>query len=194
MRIEPLAGDTIDQSALCEQCREVLEFDFGDRPVCVPDCPKAATTACSRACPDIAQFLSSDPQRHPLENRIAPLAFELKRLGVFPPCWSCEGHNHADGTFWKPPRVWFYSHSVIHLRMLADGLKELQLKHPLSGPWHIVSTHTERDSVGAAFSLEPDLTGIATTLAAQQDDIDTIAALIGDLVHGEARNLLRLFS
>lgn len=193
MRIERLPCDTDEQSALCEQCSEVLEFGYGDRSVCILDCPKAAATACSRNCPDIPHFLSSDPERHPLEKRIAPLAFELKRLGVFQPCWSCEGHNHRDGTYWKPPRIWFYSHSVVHLRMLADGLKELHLKNRLSGPWQVVATHTEEDSIDTAFSLEPDLTQSDTTLAAQQDDIDTIAAHIGDLVHSEARKLLRLF-
>lgn len=77
--------------------------------------------------------------------------------------------------------------------MLADGLKELHLKNRLSGPWQVVATHTEEDSIDTAFSLEPDLTQSDTTLAAQQDDIDTIAAHIGDLVHSEARKLLRLF-
>ena len=78
--------------------------------------------------------------------------------------------------------------------MLADGLKELYLQRKLSGPWHVVTTHTEEDSVGTAFSLEPDLSATPTELAAQQDDLDTIAAHIGERVHDEARKLLRQFS
>jgi len=58
----------------------------------------------------------------PIESGIAPLVFELKRLGVFEPCWSCEGHNDPGGNLWKIPRVWFYCDSVV--QVLGKTLRE----------------------------------------------------------------------
>ena len=52
----------------------------GAMPVCKPHCPKAVSRRCSRLCPDIERMLSSDPEKYPLESRIAPLVYELKRL------------------------------------------------------------------------------------------------------------------
>ncbi len=65
---------------------EILHGGMDGVPVCAPDCPTADPARCSRHCPDIPRVLSSDPENHPLEGRIAPLAYELKRLEVFDPC------------------------------------------------------------------------------------------------------------
>ena len=117
---------------------EILHGGMDDVPVYAPDCPRAGPERCSRHCPDIPRVLSSDPENHPLESRIAPLVYEIKRLEVFDPCWSCAGHDGADGALWKIPRVWFYCRSVVHLRVLADALKELHLDRRLSVPWRVV--------------------------------------------------------
>ena len=94
-------------------------------PVCVDACPDYDLRAgCRRDCAKAPARLSSDPDRFPVEEKIAPLVFELKKLGVFFPCWSCEGHNDPSGKLWKLPRVWFYADSVVHLRLLSDAIND----------------------------------------------------------------------
>lgn len=159
------------------------------RPICGPACARRTAPDCSRHCPDIPRALSSDPDNFPLETRIAPLVFELKRLAVFEPCWSCEGHNGADGTLWKIPRVWFYCRSVVHLRLLADSVKRLFLERRLTTPWHVVITFSDGDNVETTFSLEPSLDRNRPDLTTIQRDIDTIAARLHDLVIAEADRL-----
>ena len=155
------------------------------------DCPRAGLERCSRHCPDIPRVLTSDPENHPLESRIAPLVYELKRLEVFDPCWSCEGHNGADGALWKIPRVWFYCRSVVHLRVLADALEQLHLDHRLNVPWRIVLTFSDGDNADTTFSLEPSPAASRPLLAPLQRDVDTIAQHLRDLVFDEARKLSR---
>ncbi len=134
---------------------EILHGGMDGVPVCASDCPRAGPGRCSRQCPDLPRMLSSGPENHPLESRIAPLVYELKRLEVFDPCWSCEGHNGTDGALWKSPRVWFYLRSVVHLRVLADALKELHLDRRLSVQWRVVLTFSDGDNADTTFSLEP---------------------------------------
>ncbi len=117
----------------------------------------ASPERCSRRCPDIPVILSNDPVNHPLEARIAPLVDELTRLEGFHPCWSCEGHHGPDGALWKIPRVWFYSESLVHLRVLADAVKELHLTATRSVLWRVVLTSSDEANAGTTFSLEPDL-------------------------------------
>ncbi len=179
-----------------EELGEILHGGMDGVPVCSPDCPKAGLEYCSRHCPDIPRVLSSDPENHPLESRIAPLVYELKRLEVFDPCWSCEGHNGAEGALWKIPRVWFYCRSVVHLRVLADALKELHLDQRLSVAWRVVLTFSDGDNADTTFSLEPGslAPGPAAPrppLAALQRDVDTIAGHLRDVVFDEARKLSR---
>jgi hypothetical protein len=115
-------------------------------PVCCCDCPDYdPAVGCHRLCPAAALRLSSDPTS-PLEPLIAPLAFELKRLGVFYPCWSCEGHNDQAGRIWKPPRVWFYANSVVHIRALGEALDRLFMEKRVSARWHVVLTHSDADN------------------------------------------------
>ncbi len=184
-----------------EELGEILHGGMDGVPVCAADCPNAGPARCSRHCPDIPQMLSSDPENHPLESRIAPLVYEIKRLEVFDPCWSCEGHNRADGSLWKIPRVWFYCRSVVHLRVLANALKELHMDQRLSVPWRVVLTFSDGDNADTTFSLEPSplATGPLAPgpgasrppLADLQRDVDTIAGHLRDMVFDEARKLSR---
>jgi hypothetical protein len=170
---------------------KILHSDTDGAPVCAADCPDASPSHCSRHCPDIPRVLSSDPENHPLESRIAPLAYELKRLEVFHPCWSCEGHNGSDGKLWKIPRVWFYCSSVVHLRVLADALEELHLSNRLNTSWRVVLTFSDEDNADTTFSLEPGPAASLPPLAALQRDIDTIAEHLRDVVFDEALKLSR---
>jgi hypothetical protein len=133
--------------------------------------------------------LSSDPERYPLESRIAPLVFELKRLQVFQPCWSCEGHNRKDGTLWKVPRVWFYAESVVHVRVLADAIKELALDGELNGAWQVVTTYSDDDNAETTFSLEPGTAESGPGLSELQQDLEVIARHLRPLVTARARKL-----
>ena len=113
------------------------------RPECDAVCPSCSFTfcacCCSCDCAYIPAVLTSDPN-FPIETMIAPLAFELKRLGVFEPCWSCEGHNDHDDKLWKIPRVWFNCASVVHVRLLSDVLKELEIDELINGPRRAIPT------------------------------------------------------
>jgi len=118
--------------------------------------------------------LTSDPN-FPIETLIAPLAFELKRLGVFKPCWSCEGHNDHAGELWKIPRVWFYGDSVVHVRLLSDVLKELEIDGRLQTPWQVRLTFSDEDNPATTFSLEPETgSGPELSLDALQEDVKVL--------------------
>ena len=87
---------------------------------------------------------------------VAPLGFELKKLGVFHPCWSCEGHTNGAGHLWKIPRIWFYADSVVHIRALADAVDRLAHARQLFAPWRVVLTHSDGANPDTTFSLEPE--------------------------------------
>ena len=144
-------------------------------PVCIQPCPDYdSATGCHWYCHAAAQRLSSDPAS-PLEPAIVPLAFELKRLGVFCPCWSCEGHNDADGRLTKLPRVWFYAQSVVHVRVLAETVDRLSAATPFSAPWRVAVTHSDPDNPDTTFSLEPEPGGAGDELSGLQADARRIA-------------------
>jgi hypothetical protein len=185
-------GGGADAERLREDLDEMLEADRRTGPVCGAACQRPGSPDCSRHCPDIPRALSSDPERYPLETRIAPLVFELKRLGVFEPCWSCEGHLKHDGTLWKLPQVWFYCRSVVHVRVLADGVKDLHVAGKLSAPWQVALTHSDDDNADTTFALKPALDrDTPGNLAGLQRDIDTIAAHLHQLVLNEVQSLSR---
>ena len=166
---------------------------------CVTVCPDCGSTACqcrcSADCPVAPLLLSSDPENYPIEPAIMPLVFEMKRLGVFRPCWSCEGHEAPDGSAWKIPRVWFNSDSEVHVRLLSDGLKDLEIANRLHCPWQVAVTFSDPDNPETTFSLEPAVTPDATCeLAGLQKDVMTIARLLQDILNGKARQLQRTAS
>jgi hypothetical protein len=143
-------------------------------PVCCCGCPDYdPATGCHRFCPAAPLRLSSDPSS-PVEPLIAPLTFELKRLGVFHPCWSCEGHNDTTGRLWKLPRVWFYANSVVHIRALGEALDRLLTEQRVKARWRVVLTHSDSDNPDTTFSLEPELSG-GQVLAELQTDARAIA-------------------
>ena len=134
---------------------ELARAAVREGPICAPHCARAATCPCTRDCPRIPVTLSSDPQKYPIETNIAPLAFEIKRLGVFDPCWSCEGHNDSADKLRNAPAVWFYAHSVTHVRLLSESLSDIFYDNRLSRPWHVRLTFSDPDNVGTTFPLEP---------------------------------------
>jgi len=162
---------------------------------CTLVCPQCGSTACQCVCsPDCEkapQAMSVDPDM-PIEPLIAPLVYEMKRLGLFTPCWSCEGHLGTDGTIWKVPRVWFYCDSTIHLRLLADGLKDLEMSRKLSARWQVVITFSDADNPATTFSLESAAPSDGTLqLPALQQDVRVIARSLEEMIVGQATSLQR---
>lgn len=128
-------------------------------------------------------MLTSDAA-FPIEPLIAPLVYEMKRSGAFEPCWSCEGHNGADGALLKAPTVWFYC-APSYLRLLAGGLARLRLH----APWRVVITHSDTDNPEPTFALEAPREGF--TLTQLQADTGVIARALPDMLKSEARVLLQ---
>jgi hypothetical protein len=161
---------------------------------CTVKCPQCGSTACqcecSPRCPEAPRALSVEPDQHPIEAAILPLVYEMTRLGIFTPCWSCEGHLRPDGSAWKLPGVWFYCDSTVHLRLLSDGLKNLQLEKKLRGQWQIVVAFSDPDNPETTFALEP-AAGDATPLAALREDVAAIARSLESTLTLEARALQR---
>jgi hypothetical protein len=100
--------------------------------VCKNAAPRNASIS---VIPSVWKFLptlSSDREKYSIEERIAPLVFEMQCLGVVEPCWPCEGHNGQDEKLWKRPDVWFYCDDVIHLRLLTDAIEGLYVARKLN--------------------------------------------------------------
>jgi len=191
MKIEGSKDGRGRPTAVREELKEILENDTSGKPVCAPNCPKARPDRCNRSCPDIPEMISTDPQKHPVEPRVAPLVFELKRLELFQPCWSCEGHYDHSGALWKVPRVWFTCDSVAHLRVLANAVKGLHLRGALSVPWQVVLTFSDDQDANTTFSLEPNLVDSVPSLEKLQGDLKTIAEHLHRSVFTEAQKLSR---
>lgn len=154
-------------------------------------CPTCGSVSCqchcNAQCPDIPAQLSSDPEKYPVEDVVAPLVFELKRLGVVEPCWSCEGHNGLDGKLWKRPAVWFFCDSVTHLRLLADAVEGLYTSRQMNHQWRIRTTYSETDTPDSVFSLEPDKYDLGEAkLETLHADLEVLASNIFSLVHEHA--------
>lgn len=162
-------------------------------PNCTIRCPRCGSSGCqckcTPSCPHAPHALSDDPELHPIEPGIVGLVFEMKRLGVFTPCWSCEGHLNADGSLWKLPRLWFYCASPLHVRLLATGLSGLKHEGRLSASWQIVVTYSDPDNPETTFSLEPlAAPDKPLDLLSLQGDLAEIARSLHAIVSEAARN------
>lgn len=147
---------------------------------CTLRCTKCGVTTCqcgcSASCPQAARALSIDPDRYPIESGILPLVFAMKRLRVFEPCWSCEGHLRPDGSLWKLPMVWFYTRSLLYLRLLADSLHQLKGAGQIKAPWQVVVSFSDPDNPETTFSIQPAIEhGASITLSEFWHDVRQIA-------------------
>ncbi len=158
------------------EVRRAHELGPRPEPVCCACCPDyRPSSGCHRHCAAAAWRLAGEGG--PLEPLVAPLVFELKKLGVFHPCWSCEGHDDAAGKLWKIPRVWFYSDSVVHVRALAEAIDRLYGAGRLSARWQLVLTFSDPANPDTTFSLEPEpaadraLSGLQADLLAMAEEL-----------------------
>ena len=161
---------------------------------CTIVCPQCGSTACqcrcTPGCPDAPATLSSEPEAYPIETGAVPVVFEMSRLGMFRPCWSCEGHLDPQGALWKLPAVCFYCDSLVHVRLLGAGLARLSTDGTLKAKWQVVITFSDPDNIATAFSLEPKQpidAGIG--LEELRADFATIARALQGLMKQEARGL-----
>ena len=170
--------------AIHHDLRRVRKLGPLKDPVCRPDCPEYnPEKICHGNCPFAPSRLSSEAEKYPLEKRITPLVFELKKLGVFLPCWSCEGHNDHNGDLWKIPRVWFYSDSVVHLRALDNSVQALFATHRLSLPWGVTLTFSHPENPDTTFSLEPKLHKTSALLGDLHNDLNIITENLSALFY-----------
>ncbi len=169
MRIEP--RPTKRKGHVVREVRRARTLGPIPDPVCCSNCPDyGPATRCHRFCPAAPRRLSSEGDRSPVEPLVAPLVFELKKLGTFYPCWSCEGHEDQNGRLRNIPRIWFYADSVVHIRGLAEAINGLFNAGRLSGRWQIVLTHSDADNPDTTFSLEPE-PATDGSLASLQNDL-----------------------
>ena len=162
MKIERNKLNPNQARALQAQLTEACQLGVTGRVCgsqCTTVCPSCGSTGCqcmcSHDCENLCAMLSSEGEGYPVEEGIAPLVFELRRTGLFGPCWSCEGHLGPDGKFWKSPRVWFTCESTLHLRVLADMLKNLKLRKLLTTDWEVKVSFSDDDNPQSTFALQP---------------------------------------
>lgn len=183
MRIHRRSRTAAAERALLVAAAELRGEPPGGRvcgPACASICPKCGQTNCRCACAPTCEMaprtLSSDPDNNPIEAAVVPLVYELQRLGLAEPCWSCEGHLDPRGALWKLPRIWFYCDSPARLRLLADALDTLATEKRLSTPWRVGVAPSERDNPDTIYQLEPSFDpGVSGRLSDLQRDIATIA-------------------
>ena len=191
MKIDQKTASPALRTRAREDLSSLLRSRVDAPPPCAANCPEAFGPRCSRSCPEVPRKLSSDPEGHPLDPLIAPLVYEVQRLKVFQPCWSCEGHNGPGGSLWKVPRVWFYSDSMTHVRALAGAIRQMELDRRLHANWQVVLVSLDQKDPDCCFSLEP--AGLAPTVRLEdlQADVTVIAASLHDLVVQIADDLAR---
>lgn len=192
MHIEPRIAPAARKKAVEDEIKRARELGPITDPVCVDDCPHyKPTEGCHRDCENAPDHLSSEAGEYPVEAQIAPLVFELKKLGVFHPCWSCEGHNNAQGELWKLPSVWFYSDSVVHVRALANTIDAIFNNGSLASRWRIVLTHSDVDNPDTTFSLEPQFDRVDTDLGELQADLKIISTQLASEFQIACENLIQ---
>jgi hypothetical protein len=106
MRIGRHVGATSQALQLMAEIASAAAATGPTGRVCGEGCSRVCETCGSRGCQcecgpdcsDAARALSSQPSAYPIESGIVPLVYAFARTGLLHSCWSCEGHNHADGS------------------------------------------------------------------------------------------------
>ncbi len=159
-------------------------------------CPKHSTQCCcecSYVCPDVPNFLSSDPEQYPIEPHVVPLVYSLSSLRLVPPCWSCEGHNTYYSNPVRMPQVWFYSAHTIYAELISHYLHDLSFQKKLVHSWQvIVCPHTEGGA--SIFQICPERNEpkepFESQLGELQKDLHTIGSSLAEEIRQLAQNRL----
>lgn len=142
-----------------------------------------------QTCPNAPAAPSSDPDTLPVEPAVAPLVFELRRLGSFRPCWSCEGHAGHDGRPCKLPQVWFWCESMPQVRALSDAMKALERGGVLNARWDVGVTPSGDASPETTFAVRPEAGGASCGLKALHADLRRLAVELPGAFRHAARKL-----
>lgn len=165
MKIDRIKASAAKSVAAGEEISKVFDLKVQGRvcgALCNKKCPECGASdcqcSCSPDCPDLPRTLSPEPDLYPIEDAIAPLVFEMKRTGIFVPCWSCEGHLSPNSpSLWKIPQVWFYCDSVVHLRLLAEMLSQLKIDNVTKAQWEVAVGFSDVDNPDTTFALRPQM-------------------------------------
>ena len=133
--------------------------------------PATCGCGCSPSCAEAPRRLSIEPSRYPVEPHILPIVFALFGSGLAQPCWSCEGHNHAGGTLYKWPGVWFYSNSITYLDLLRTTLAALHDTHRTHRAWEVHPCDWQPHPAATLYVLGPNRAVSEPTLSALHEDL-----------------------
>ena len=158
---------------------------------CDSQFPAQCAVSCDVSCLNAPRALSSEPDKHPIEDRVVKIVFELSTLRLMQPCWSCEGHLNGQGKLWKLPQVSFYSASELYPKILAGYLTRLKNQGKLRYPWQ-VNVVDYGQTWSPTYQLEPSLNQIdgEVDLGMLQSDLDTISLDLANQLKQEARFML----
>lgn len=181
---------------LGELLGEPLPNEVRPCPGCELPCPGTGSVTCARhcdrTCPHAPLQLSSEPEEFPVESGIVPLVFALYSLRQVEPCWSCEGHLKADGTFHRLPQVWFYCRSQVLPRLFVDVLSQLRAQGVTQATWVVNVTYAAEESLDPVFAMRPDLSlSEPYDLPTLQRDIEGLADALLEAVRDRARHYLK---
>ena len=127
---------------------------------CTVSCPCSSSIVCgcncSPECEHLATSLTSDPSKYPIETEIIPLVYALGCLEGCDTYWSCAGHEDKDGNLFKIPRAWFYTRSVVHVRLIQQHVATLSNTGKLNYSWFVRATFSDFDNLDTGFSIEPE--------------------------------------
>lgn len=155
-----------------------------------PNCDSKVISDCSSSCSKAPRALSCDPENHPLESKVVPIAFELALSKVFQTCWSCEGHVDQDGQLWKYPQVSFYVCAPVYAQLLLKYVNGLMNDGKLSYSWHVVVSDYGPLN-GMTYTLQPNLYMVTEVhLGKLQQDLLTVSQNMVANLKAIARDLL----
>lgn len=159
-------------------------------PPC-PNCRNHIVEQCHAKCPEAPHALSSDPDNYPLEPKVLPLVYELRKTRVIQPCWSCEGHMDQNGNLWKYPQVCFYARSPIYAILLVNYFTLLKHKKLMCNDWHIVLSEFGQKHGAITYTIEPKLyPGTDPHLGSMQADLVTFAENLNQQIRAFARETI----
>jgi hypothetical protein len=136
----------------------------------------SSAASCSSQCQYAPRMMSSEPEKFPIEEAIAPLVYALYTLRLLTPCWSCEGHLGEDGKIGKLPKVWFYCDSDFYPRMIAQVIGNLQAHHKIGYSWMVRVLPFSQSTFSTTYSIEAGQSD--APLASLQKDVVVIGQQI----------------
>ncbi len=160
---------------------------------CHSNIPEQCAVNCNVDCVNTPQALSSEPDKHPIEQHVVNIVFELSSLRLIQPSWSCEGHLNGQNELWKLPQVSFYSSSALYPQLLVNYLTQLKNDKQLHYPWHI-SMVNYGQTWRPTYQMEGALNQVneEIQLALLQQDLHRISDRLAEQLKQQARNMLAL--